>query len=231
VRTESSAPHYYLGDSVDGEDARMTRPEPPDLGSLSAERAQWVSQVCNEFEDRWNQSRRPTVREYLDAPGNDAAPDVRLVLLHELLTSERELRDRESRAHGVDAYRAVFNGPGETDVIDFVLGDQANGTGAQRFRVLKPHAGGGLGDVFIAHDCHVDREVALKKIKPSLADDEVCRNRFIREAEITGQLEHPNIAPVYAFGLDQDELPFYAMRFIDGEPLDDAIKRLAPART
>ena len=95
--------------------------------------------------------------------------------------------------------------------------------GARRFHVVKRHAQGGLGEVFIAHDRHLDRDVALKKIKPELAGDESSRNRFIREAEITGQLEHPNIAPVYSLGVDRDQLPFYAMRFIEGQPLHEAI--------
>ncbi len=79
--------------------------------------------------------------------------------------------------------------------------------------------------MFIAHDRQLDRNVALKRIKPELAGDEKSRNRFIGEAEITGQLEHPNIAPVYSLGVDRDQLPFYAMRFIEGQPLHEAIAK------
>jgi hypothetical protein len=77
--------------------------------------------------------------------------------------------------------------------------------------------------VLIAPDRQLDRNGALKRIKPELALDESSRNRFVREAEITGQLEHPNIAPVYSLGLDRDRSPFYAMRFIDGQPFHEAI--------
>ena len=61
----------------------------------------------------------------------------------------------------------------------------------QRFRVLRPHARGGLGDVFVARDEELHREVALKQILDQHADDPASRSRFLIEAEITGGLEHP----------------------------------------
>ena len=67
----------------------------------------------------------------------------------------------------------------------------------QRFRVLRPHARGGLGAVFVALDAELHREVALKQILDHHADDPVSRARFLLEAEITGGLEHPGIVPVY----------------------------------
>src|SRR5262249_2168479 len=60
-----------------------------------------------------------------------------------------------------------------------------------RFRVLRPHARGGLGAVFVALDTELHREVALKQILESHADDPVSRKRFLLEAEVTGGLEHP----------------------------------------
>ena len=59
---------------------------------------------------------------------------------------------------------------------------------------------GGLGRVFVAHDEELHREVALKEIQPRHADEPTNRARFLREAEITGRLEHPNIVPIYALG-------------------------------
>ena len=69
-----------------------------------------------------------------------------------------------------------------------------------RFRVLRPHAKGGLGAVFVALDEELHREVALKQILERHADDPVSRARFLLEAEITGGLEHPGIVPVYGLG-------------------------------
>jgi serine/threonine-protein kinase len=92
----------------------------------------------------------------------------------------------------------------------------------QRFRVLRPHARGGLGAVFIALDEELHREVALKQILEKHADDPGSRARFLLEAEVTGGLEHPGIVPVYGLGTDPDGRPYYAMRFIKGDSLKEA---------
>ena len=94
-----------------------------------------------------------------------------------------------------------------------------------RFRILRPHAKGALGEVFVAHDEELHREVALKEIQDRHADNQDSRARFLLEAEITGGLEHPGIVPVYGLGQYADGRPFYAMRFIRGDSLEDAIKR------
>ena len=93
----------------------------------------------------------------------------------------------------------------------------------QRFRVLRPHAQGGLGAVFVALDGELNREVALKQILDHHADDPTSRQRFLIEAEITGGLEHPGIVPVYGLGTYGDGRPYYAMRFIRGDSLKEAI--------
>ncbi len=95
----------------------------------------------------------------------------------------------------------------------------------QRFRILRPHASGGLGEVFVARDAELNREVALKQIKGGHADHPDSRSRFLLEAEITGGLEHPGIVPVYGLGHYPDGRPFYAMRFIRGDSLKEAIER------
>jgi serine/threonine-protein kinase len=95
----------------------------------------------------------------------------------------------------------------------------------QRFRVLRPHARGGLGAVFVALDSELNREVALKQILDHHADDPGSRQRFLVEAEITGGLEHPGIVPVYGLGTYDGGRPYYAMRFIRGESLKEAIEQ------
>jgi serine/threonine-protein kinase len=94
----------------------------------------------------------------------------------------------------------------------------------QRFRILRPHARGGLGAVFVALDAELHREVALKQILDSHADDPTSRQRFLLEAEVTGRLEHPGIVPVYGLGTYGDGRPYYAMRFIRGDSLKEAIE-------
>jgi serine/threonine-protein kinase len=72
-------------------------------------------------------------------------------------------------------------------------------------------------------DEELHREVALKEIQERYANENEPRSRFLLEAEITGSLEHPGIVPVYGLGHHPDGRPFYAMRFVRGESLKDAI--------
>src|SRR5262249_52336866 len=92
-----------------------------------------------------------------------------------------------------------------------------------RFHILRPHAEGGLGAVFLARDRELHRDVALKRIKDAYADDPSCRARLVGEAEVTGNLEHPGIVPVYSLGAAAGGRPYYAMRFIKGDSLKQAI--------
>jgi serine/threonine-protein kinase len=100
----------------------------------------------------------------------------------------------------------------------------------ERFRVLRPHAKGGLGAVYVALDAELNREVALKQILDQHADDPISRHRFLVEAEITGGLEHPGIVPIYGMGKYGDGRPYYAMRFIRGDTLKEAIDQFQSAR-
>ena len=111
---------------------------------------------------------------------------------------------------------------GPTDVAPTMSFGQSNDHG--RFHVLRPHAKGGLGEVLVAQDGELNREVALKRIQYWHADNPESRSRFSLEAEVTGSLEHPGIVPVYGMGTDDDGRPYYAMRLIKGESLKNAIK-------
>ncbi len=94
-----------------------------------------------------------------------------------------------------------------------------------RFVLLRLHADGGLGQVHVAHDQELNREVALKEIQARHAADPHSQARFLFEAEVTGSLEHPGIVPVYSLGHYPDGRPYYAMRFIRGDSLKEAIER------
>ena len=105
------------------------------------------------------------------------------------------------------------------------LGGDAATSEWQRFRILRPHAQGGLGSVYVALDAELNREVALKQILEHHADDPQSRHRFLVEAEVTGGLEHPGIVPVYGLGAYDDGRPYYAMRLIRGDSLKQAIRQ------
>ena len=95
----------------------------------------------------------------------------------------------------------------------------------RRYTRTRLHATGGIGRVWLAYDGDLGREVALKELRPERSRDRGFADRFLHEARITGQLEHPGIVPVYELTRPTEGgQPFYTMRFIRGRTLSDAIR-------
>ena len=93
-----------------------------------------------------------------------------------------------------------------------------------RFSLVRKLGEGGLGRVWLARDEKLKRTVAIKEMSQVAAESPKAWQRFRREAEITGHLEHPNVVPLYQFGDDPSSgNPFYAMRFVGKRTLADAI--------
>jgi PAS domain S-box-containing protein len=89
-----------------------------------------------------------------------------------------------------------------------------------RYDLRTIHATGGMGRIWLARDTVLDREVALKELRPEVAGEGPAKSRFLREAHITGQLEHPGIVPVHEVSHHPDTgEPFYTMRFVRGRTL------------
>jgi serine/threonine protein kinase/tetratricopeptide (TPR) repeat protein len=100
-----------------------------------------------------------------------------------------------------------------------------------RYRIVHLHAQGGLGEVYLAEDLELNRQVALKRIQARYCDNPIIRRRFLQETEITARLEHPGVVPVYGLIEDEEGNPCYAMRFIHGESLEEAIRIFHQADT
>src|SRR3979411_2274641 len=86
---------------------------------------------------------------------------------------------------------------------------------------------GAMGITFKAYDTNLRFPVALKVINSAYLESETARQRFLREARAAAALRHPNVASVFNLGTDH-ECYFYAMEFIDGETVDDYMKRTGP---
>jgi serine/threonine-protein kinase len=193
----------------------------------------------------WTRDKRKPIAEHLIARG-DLAPEDRALLDalvarhvkghdgdiekslasvpvgHSTREKLRAIADHDLQASIVHTGAAAPESRADQTVTYSVGSATSSG---QRFRTLRPHARGGLGAVFVALDEELHREVALKQILDSHADDPISRQRFVIEAEVTGGLEHPGIVPVYGLGADQNGRPYYAMRFIRGDSLKEAIER------
>lgn len=105
-----------------------------------------------------------------------------------------------------------------------------------RYTRVSEYARGGMARVLIVHDEHLGRNIALKELMPVSApsgpgvDPAVLRKtaaltaRFLREARLTGQLEHPAIVPVYELGIRENGAPYYTMKLVRGKTLADALR-------
>ncbi|MHA3836234.1 Stk1 family PASTA domain-containing Ser/Thr kinase [Terrabacter sp. AAH1] len=110
-----------------------------------------------------------------------------------------------------------------SSVADALVGRVIDG----RYRILSHLADGGMASVYVALDARLDREVALKIMRPGLAADDVFVERFRAEARSAARLSHPNVVAVFDQGQDDDEV-FLAMELVEGKTLRDVIHEEAP---
>jgi tRNA A-37 threonylcarbamoyl transferase component Bud32 len=104
--------------------------------------------------------------------------------------------------------------------------------GRERYTLTHLHAAGGLGQVWLAHDSDLGRDVALKELRNDRVNQPEILARFMEEAKITGQLEHPGIVPVYELARRANgEQPFYTMRFVRGRTLSQATRHYHERRS
>ncbi len=101
----------------------------------------------------------------------------------------------------------------------------------ERYRVRDLLGEGGMGQVRLVDDRHIGREVAVKTLHTDVAASEHGMQRFLREARVQGQLEHPSIVPVYDLGEDVEGQPFFTMRRLQGTTLKEVLERAADGAT
>ena len=100
------------------------------------------------------------------------------------------------------------------------------GSNAGPYRIVEPLGRGGMASVYRAYESKLDRYVALKVLPREFLHDPTFAERFRREAQVVGQLEHPNIIPIYAYDIEeQDGIPWMAMRLITSGSLADLLRR------
>jgi len=95
-----------------------------------------------------------------------------------------------------------------------------------RYQKVKTLGAGAAGEVTLVKDHDIRRIVAMKKLKPAAKKSELPMMRFIEEIQTTGRLEHPNIIPIHDVGCDQDGDYFYTMKYMEGETLEQIIRKL-----
>nr|WP_225443570.1 protein kinase [Lolliginicoccus lacisalsi] len=102
---------------------------------------------------------------------------------------------------------------------------------ADRFRLQRFIASGGMGEDWEARDTRLDRRVGVKILKPELSSSDEFLSRFRTEARTTAQLHHPSIASIFDYGESTDDatgapLAYLVMEFVNGEPLNKVLSRM-----
>src|SRR5579864_962174 len=99
-----------------------------------------------------------------------------------------------------------------------------------RYRIDGEIGRGGMGAVFKGRDHDLGRDVALKVLREELGDNVDMVHRFVEEAQIGGQLQHPGVVPIYELGTFTDHRPFFSMKLVRGQTLSELLRaRTAPA--
>lgn len=190
-----------------------------------------------DLEFRWKNCKRsdpgdrpPPVERYLDQ-----FPELQPLQIG-LIKSEFELSYSQNDQPSVQAYVDRFASrvdpqelrPALQDLSDDIqrFSDVKPGATLDHYEITAEQGRGGFGAVWRANDTKLGRRIAVKQLGRRLAKDNESRRRFISEARVTAQLEHPGIVPVYDISNQDDEHAYYTMRLIQGQTLAEAIESL-----
>ena len=100
-----------------------------------------------------------------------------------------------------------------------------------RYRLHRLYARGGMGEIWFAEDTHVGRQIAVKKIRSSRDADAAMQERFLFEAQVMGQLEHPSIVPLHDLGMDANGEIFSVMKLVKGSSLKEKLSKFHAGKT
>ncbi len=125
-----------------------------------------------------------------------------------------------------DAESAIHLTPAELrSALGFPSGERI-----QDYGVISTIGIGGVGAVFSAHEPGLNREIALKLLRPQYRNNPKQLEAFIREARITAQIDHPNIVPVHRMGVFDDVGVYFTMKRVEGETLRMVLRKLVENR-
>ncbi len=226
-----------------------------DRQGLSLSELEHIDKVCLDFEHAWRSGGHPQVEAYLG--GEAEAP--RRLLLMELLLLDLDYRCREGQQPvpedymgrlpgGEQAIRDAFElharsacpaeqtrpapsaSPGDSQQA--ALAGLVAGQTVGRYEIRQRLGRGGFGEVYLAWDKELHRNVAVKIPRPGrFRSPEDCR-RFVEEAATIAQLKHRGIVPVHDIGRQADGTPFLIMEYVPGRTLEELLDkgRLSPRR-
>lgn len=155
----------------------------------------------------------------------DISPDARTVFVSEACGDDENLRlEINSLLSFQRSSGNIFDSPPEALAAQMfsennpseIIGNEIN-----QYRIISLLGKGGMGEVYLAEDSRLDRQIAIKFLNKTFGPEEDKRDRFFREAKAASALNHPNIITVYEIG-ENDGHHFIATEFIDGQRLNKA---------
>jgi serine/threonine-protein kinase len=177
-----------------------------------------IDGLCDQFESALAAGQDPPIDAFLDQVEEPARPR----LLHYL----EELKIRYRDKAGDTAPVALREPSAETSKLA-----APQPVGAAGRNLLYGEIGcGGMGAVMRGRDPVLGREVAVKMLLKKHSKSAELAGRFVEEAQITGQLQHPGIVPVYEFGRLDDNRPFFTMKLVKGQTLETLLDQRADPR-
>jgi formylglycine-generating enzyme required for sulfatase activity/tRNA A-37 threonylcarbamoyl transferase component Bud32 len=130
-----------------------------------------------------------------------------------------QLREKKGLGEGIQL-------DGRTEKIKNATRARFGDVAHRRYKVLREIARGGMGKVLEVIDTDLRRPVALKVLRSEMLDNKDIVERFLEEAQITGQLEHPNIVPVHEIGVDARKNLYFTMKLVEGMDLATIFQKL-----
>jgi len=219
----------------------MTRDDSTGIESVDPSDFDLIEQACDQFEAALRVGKTPRIEAYLALVDGSK----RGALFPELLALELDWQRFGGEDSSLDVYEQRFPDrittvrdvfarmrntpvaapPDESDLDNEDSPYSGTARPRGRFRILRILDSGGTGDVFVALDEQIGREVALKQLQARFAHEPRSRERFEFEARITGLLEHPGVLPIYAVAHRTSGVPYYVSKLIHGETLATAIEQ------
>jgi serine/threonine-protein kinase len=196
------------GDAADGE------------SELPATLVTALERACDHFEAACRAGLRPRIEDYLGE-----MPEVgREALAREMRALERAYRDRAATAPAPTAEpptEPTAPGPAER---------RTSGSSMADYEILGELGRGGMGKVLKARDLGLGRDLALKILLDSHRERTDLVDRFVEEAQICGQLQHPGVVPVYELGTLADRRPYFTMKLVGGRTLAALLREREDAK-
>jgi serine/threonine protein kinase/Tol biopolymer transport system component len=157
------------------------------------------------------------------------APAERAAFLDEACNGDEGIRDEVESLLAADSTNDDFlSAPAYEMAAEMLADEQPEFVAGQTvgpYAIVSLLGSGGMGEVYLAHDARLNRQIALKVISPNFARDEARVRRFDHEARAASALNHPNVCVIHEVGTTKDGRHFMAMEFIDGVTLRQRMSR------